>query len=50
MYRLAEADIGCSLAEAAETDTYMSYLSTAAQTPNRCEQEANGREIRAEQR
>ncbi|GIL75943.1 hypothetical protein Vretimale_5515 [Volvox reticuliferus] len=34
VYRLAEADIGCSLAEAAEADTYMSYLSTAAQTPN----------------
>ncbi|GLC33159.1 hypothetical protein PLESTM_000031000 [Pleodorina starrii] len=34
VYRLAEADIGCSLAEAAEADTYMSYLATAAQTPN----------------
>ncbi|GFR43191.1 hypothetical protein Agub_g4183, partial [Astrephomene gubernaculifera] len=34
VYRLAETDIGCSLAEAAESDDYLAYLDTAAQTPN----------------
>ena len=35
VYRLAEADIGCSLAEAAESDSYMSYLAEAGATPER---------------
>lgn len=35
VYRMAEADIGCSLAEAAEADEYTGqYLAQAAQTPN----------------
>jgi hypothetical protein len=36
VYRLAEADIGCSLAEAAESAAYTDYLAQAAATPNRC--------------
>lgn len=34
VYRLAEEHIGCSLAEAAESDSYFSYLSEAESTPN----------------
>nr|ADF43159.1 NIC7m [Chlamydomonas reinhardtii] len=34
VYRLAESDIGCSLAEAAESDSYSRYLQQAADTPN----------------
>lgn len=34
VYRMTSADIGCSLAEAAESAEYMSYLQEAAQTPN----------------
>jgi quinolinate synthase len=29
VYRMAEQDIGCSLAEAAEADTYFTYLEAA---------------------
>lgn len=46
---MAEADIGCSLAEAAEADEYTGqYLAQAAQTPNRCGggHEADGRVAR----
>ncbi|KAG2437634.1 hypothetical protein HYH02_011273 [Chlamydomonas schloesseri] len=34
VYRLAESDIGCSLAEAAEGESYTRYLQEAADTPN----------------
>ncbi|KAG2429256.1 hypothetical protein HXX76_011025 [Chlamydomonas incerta] len=34
VYRLAESDIGCSLAEAAESESYSRYLQEAATTPN----------------
>lgn len=30
VYRMAEADIGCSLAEAAESESYTAYLKEAA--------------------
>lgn len=33
VYRLAKAAIGCSLAEAAQTDAYLAFLRKAAQTP-----------------
>ena len=33
VYRVAEAPIGCSLAESAEAEAYGAYLSEAAQTP-----------------
>ncbi|KAL6760200.1 hypothetical protein V8C86DRAFT_2558901 [Haematococcus lacustris] len=34
VYRLAETDIGCSLAEAAESLEYLSYLDAAGSVPN----------------
>lgn len=34
VYRMASADIGCSLAEAAESPAYESYLTEASHTPN----------------
>eukprot|EP00879_Flechtneria_rotunda_P002104 GHRR01002285.1.p1 GENE.GHRR01002285.1~~GHRR01002285.1.p1 ORF type:complete len:676 (+),score=228.04 GHRR01002285.1:210-2237(+) len=34
VYRMASADIGCSLAEAAESEQYVQYLSEAQNTPN----------------
>uniref|UniRef100_A0A7R9V9G1 quinolinate synthase n=1 Tax=Chlamydomonas euryale TaxID=1486919 RepID=A0A7R9V9G1_9CHLO len=34
VYRMSEHAIGCSLAEAAESEQYNSYLATAGQTPN----------------
>ncbi|CAM9575574.1 unnamed protein product, partial [Sphacelaria rigidula] len=34
VYRLSEADIGCSLAEAAERKGYEAWLRKAAATPN----------------
>jgi hypothetical protein len=34
VYRMATADIGCSLAEAAESAEYLRYLQEAAHTPN----------------
>lgn len=34
VYRMSSEAIGCSLAEAAESDAYLSYLDTAAATPN----------------
>ena len=33
VYRMAEAEIGCSLAEAAESDSYTQYLQQAASRP-----------------
>lgn len=34
VYRMAADDIGCSLAEAAESEAYEAYLAEAAQQPN----------------
>lgn len=34
VYRMAKDDIGCSLAEAAESPAYEEYLETASKTPN----------------
>lgn len=34
VYRMASADIGCSLAEAAESADYTAYLQQAAHTPH----------------
>jgi len=34
VYRMAEGDIGCSLAEAAESAAYQAYLEEAGRTPN----------------
>lgn len=34
VYRMSPQSIGCSLAEAAESEKYNKYLATAAQTPN----------------
>jgi quinolinate synthase len=34
VYRMAHEDIGCSLAEAAESPAYEKYLETASKTPN----------------
>lgn len=34
VYRVAEQEIGCSLAEAAESNTYLAWLQKASQTPN----------------
>jgi quinolinate synthase len=34
VYRMAAAEIGCSLAEAAESDAYGAYLAEASATPN----------------
>lgn len=34
VYRMAKEDIGCSLAEAAESPSYDAYLETASKTPN----------------
>lgn len=34
VYRMANEDIGCSLAEAAESDAYTGYLEHAAEQPS----------------
>jgi len=34
VYRLSKKKIGCSLAESAEKQAYMAYLTKASQTPN----------------